>query len=115
MLKQFETLKYLWKSPFILDIMKQMLPITKLNEASVQKPPYWTLGHHVCRNTSDQEASFQLDIEKFTNITATPIPYDSDCIGQGLMKTAFGINNHTYDNEENVFDSLKDDFYILNR
>ena len=95
--------------------MKQMLPITKLNETSVQKPPYWTLGHHVCRNTSDQESSFRLDIEKFTNITATPIPYDSDCIGQGLMKTAFGINNHTYDNEENVFDSLKEDFDILNR
>ena len=89
------------------------MSITKLNENSIPKPPYWALGHHVCRNTSNQEASFQNDIEKFMNVSNTPIPYDSDCIGQGLMKTAFGINNHSYENEEHVFEKLQEDFSIL--
>ena len=96
-----------------VDIMKQMLPFTKLNEASTQNPRVWALGHHMCRNTSDQEASFQDDMEKFMNTSDKAIPYDSDCIGQGLMKTAFGINNHSYDNEENVFEDLTEDFRIL--
>ena len=93
--------------------MKQMLPLTKLKEASIKNPPLWALGHHMCRNTSDQESSFQSDMEKFMNISDKAIPYDSDCIGQGLMKTAFGINNHSYDNEENVFESLEEDFNTL--
>ena len=95
--------------------MKQMMPFTKLEEAKITKPPFWTLGHHVCRNTSDQEASFKQDIEKFMNLSDKAIPYDSDCIGQGLLKTAFSVNNHSYENDEKAFENLKEDFSILDK
>ena len=97
--------------------MRQMMPLTRLNEAKIQLPPFWALGHHLCRNTSDQEASFKQDIENLSNttLTNTTVPYDSDCIGQSLMKTAFGVNNNSYDDDEKTFVFLTEDFDLLKR
>ena len=97
--------------------MRQMMPLTKLKEAKIQLPPFWALGHHLCRNTSDQENTFKHDIEHLSNttLTNTTLPYDSDCIGQSLMKTAFKVNNDSYDDDEKTFKFLKDDFSLLKR
>merc|ERR1712015_242419 len=95
--------------------MSQMMSITGLNQVRMKDPPLWSLGHHICRNTSKQELSFQTDIELLSNITLSnnTIPYDSDCIGISLMKTAFGINNNTYEEEDIPFEFLSEEFALL--
>ena len=104
---------------FYTDIMQQMVSLTKLNRTQMQTPPLWALGHHVCRNNSDQETSFHTDIKTLSNtdpaISNTTIPYDSDCIGQGFLKTAFGVNNNSYDHDEHAFEDLQKDFSVLNQ
>ena len=97
--------------------MRQMMPLTGLDKAKIQFPPIWALGHHLCRNTSDQEMDFQQHIKSLSNSTESilTIPYDSDCIGQSLMKTAFCINDNEYEDDENAFKFLSKDFELLKR
>ena len=98
-----------------LDVMRQMMHLTGLNRAAIKPPPLWAQGHHLCRNTKYQETDFQQHIKSLTNETSSnfTIPYDSDCIGQSLMKTAFEVNDNRYDDETYV--SLNDDFELLKR
>ena len=108
---------HVFLGPTPKDIMSQMMSITGLNQVRMKNPPLWALGHHICRNTSNQEISFQKDIELLSNITLSnnTIPYDSDCIGISLMKTAFGINNNTYEEDDIPFEFLSEDFALLNK
>ena len=92
-----------------------MMPLTKLNQAKIQTPPFWALGHHLCRNTSKQESSFLKHIEELsdTTISNKTVPYDSDCIGQSFMKTAFGLNNNSYEEDDGAFVDFQKDFDTL--
>jgi hypothetical protein len=97
--------------------MRQMMPLTKLNQAKIQTPPFWALGYHLCRNTSNQESSFLNNIEALSNTTLSnkTVPYDSDCIGQSFMKTAFGVNINSYEEDDGAFLDLQKDFDTLKR
>ena len=49
-------------------------------------PPKFALGYHICRQTLDDSARLTVDLEA---MKAAGIPFDGDCISQGLMSTAF--------------------------
>ena len=95
--------------------MLQMLQLTGLSMEGVKSPPLWAHGHHLCRNTEHQEGDFRRDIEEFSNTMTSDltISYDSDCIGESLMRTAFDTYTNTYQPGE--FEDLGQDFELLKR
>ncbi len=55
-------------------------------------PPLWATGYHACRGTGSGEA-FK---ETVANNTAMGIPYDSDCIDELLVPTAFSVDTEEF-------------------
>ena len=51
-------------------------------------PPLWTLGYNLCRNSGDSRR-FRTDI---SGMTKAKIQFDSDCVDEQLIISAFEIN-----------------------
>ena len=52
-------------------------------------PPAFAMGYHVCRKTNN-ETGF---VHAFNKMIESRIPFDSDCIDEGLIPTAFEISD----------------------
>jgi hypothetical protein len=65
-------------------------------------PPPWALGFHVCRNTTDNETLAERDALNFM-ANATDLPYDSDCLQEGLL---YQFDFHKPKTMENVTEKL---------
>ena len=55
--------------------------------------PKWALGYFLCRDTGDRDRDSQRLSTDLKNMEAEGIPFDGDCISQGLMSTAFQVKN----------------------
>ena len=77
----------------LLNTQRQMMPTEKV-------PPLWTLGYHLCRR-SEYPLNFQRDINGMTN--AVPqLQFDTDCMNEELVKTAFNLNQAYTDEHFNL-------------
>ena len=80
----------------LLNKQREMMP-------SVKVPPLWTLGYHLCRR-SEIAQYFKRDINKMTS-AVPPLQFDTDCMNEELVKTAFNLNPTYMDGE--YFNLLK--------
>ena len=55
--------------------------------------PKWALGYFLCRNTGNRDRDSELLSSDLKYMEAGGIPFDGDCISQGLMSTAFQVKN----------------------
>ena len=67
----------------LLNTQREMMPAQRV-------PPLWTLGYHLCRR-SEYPLNFQRDINRMTD-AVPPLQFDTDCMNEELVKTAFDLN-----------------------
>ena len=72
-------------------------------------PPRWALGYHVCRDTGNED-DFRRDLDE---LESYGIPYDSDCIDEQLLPTAFEVNAVRYSLEDDVDMLLRKDKKLM--
>ncbi|KAJ4441055.1 hypothetical protein ANN_10905, partial [Periplaneta americana] len=69
--------------PTPADVMAQY---TSLDGLGVMLPPSWALGLHVCRDIGNDDVTLMSEhVHNFTVAAAADIPYESDCLHEGLM------------------------------
>ena len=71
---------------------KQVITQMSNYQGLPKKPPVSAMGYHVCRRTNKLGA-FDHNWEGMQNAS---IPFDSDCIDEQLVATAFEVNNATH-------------------
>lgn len=71
---------------------------------SGRTPPLWMLGHHICRKCEDEEIAFSKDYQLIKNLG---ISYDSDCVGAGLLQTAFTVNKDYSEALHTIVETLR--------
>ena len=82
---------HLLTGPKPLDVMTQLTAYTGDSSSAGEspKPAKWALGYFLCRSTELRDSElFSFDLE---SMEAQDIPFDGDCISQGLMSTAFQL------------------------
>jgi len=76
----------------------------KMNSANAPPiPPYWTLGYHLCRSVGDPRY-FTNDVKEMKSAL---IPFDSDCIDEQLIPTAFELDDKKFPTVTNLFGQLE--------
>ena len=85
-------------------LRKQMTMFTSNTGVSVSPPPHWSLGYHLCRSSGDSR-DFRNDITGMSD-ASIPIQFDTDCIDEQLVKSAFELNPK-FSTLQNDFDKLK--------
>ena len=90
---------HLLTSPDLTSLMKKQHELM----GGVKTPPAWSLGYHLCRSSASNRA-FSDDIE---GMDASNIPYDTDCIDEQLVPSAFELNNNENMLQDSIFQLLK--------
>ena len=76
----------------------------------VEAPPLWSLGYHLCRR-SDYPQNFKIDIRGMTD-AVPPLQYDTDCMNEELVKSAFNLNPAYAENEFNLLQDRDKDLLL---
>ena len=63
------------------------------SSVTVTPLPKWALGYFLCRDTGNRDRDSELLSSDLKYMEAGGIPFDGDCISQGLMSTAFQVKN----------------------
>ena len=89
--------------PSPADVMEQYTSIDGLRPTL---PPAWALGVHICRNTERNNGSQVADDAKyFLQNAADQLPYESDCLQEGLL---YGLNFSISTNMTDVIDEFRE-------
>jgi hypothetical protein len=85
------------------DVMEQYTSIDGLRPTL---PPAWALGVHICRNTERNDGSHVADDAKyFLDNAAYELPYESDCLQEGLL---YGLDFSISTNMSDVINGSRD-------
>ena len=84
---------HLLTGPKPKDVMTQLTTASSSFFSSVTPLPKWALGYFLCRDTGNRDRDSELLSFDLKYMEAGGIPFDGDCISQGLMSTAFQVKN----------------------
>lgn len=90
----------LFSGPSPADVMGQL----RSHLGPPRLPPLWSMGYHVCRRTGNPQ-DFGIN---YSNMTSAEIPYDSDCIDEGLLSSANQLSTSQDDPSQLFFQDALD-------
>jgi len=84
---------------------KVMEQYTSIDELSPILPPAWALGFHICRDTERNNGNLVADDAKyFLHNVANDLPYESDCLQEGLL---YGLNFNISENMTAIIEEFR--------
>lgn len=92
---------HLFTGPKPKDVMRQLSLHIGLPS---KMPPRWALGYHICRKTKDDFDNLKTHL---TQMAHSSMPYDSDCISEALLHTAFQTNPKALSSLPHDYNSLR--------
>ena len=94
---------HLLTAPDVKTLLRKQMAMFS-SKTNIRPPPHWSLGYHLCRSSGDSR-DFRNDINGMSG-ASIPIQFDSDCIDEQLVKTAFKLNPK-FSTLQNDFDNLR--------
>lgn len=84
---------------------KVMEQYTSIDELRPILPPAWALGFHICRDTERNNGTLVADDAMyFLHNVANDLPYESDCLQEGLL---YGLNFDISENMTTIIEEFR--------